>query len=391
MAIAAPPAEFVPKQRPPMSARHQFAMTDGTQTMLDRFKAGVTEPFAGVTTDGQPQAGLFTIQDTGLSTRPIREAAEAFLGLLNAEQRARSWFDLSAPEVRVWSNIHPYLWRHGQLVEELDDRQRNAALSLLQASLSSAGYSLARDIMRLNEFIGEVCNGKWEEYGEWLYWISIFGQPSDTQPWGWQIDGHHLNLNCCVLGSQVVLTPMFMGSEPNHGTYGKWTGIRVFGDEEASGQALWEALSSSQQKQASIEHPAMGQSAAGRDNAVIPYAGLRYGDMNVAQRELLTDLLDVYVGRLERGQARVRAAEVQRHLVDTYFGFVDRQDVHETFYYRVHSPVILIEFDHQAGVALADDKPTRNHIHTIVRTPNGNDYGKDLLRQHYQTSPHHRA
>jgi len=28
--------------------------------------------------------------------------------------------------------------------------------------------------------------------------------------------------------------------------------------------------------------------------------------------------------------------------------------------------------------------PTRQHIHTVVRTPNGNDYGKDLLRQHYK-------
>ncbi|NRP74564.1 hypothetical protein ILFOPFJJ_05486 [Ensifer psoraleae] len=27
--------------------------------------------------------------------------------------------------------------------------------------------------------------------------------------------------------------------------------------------------------------------------------------------------------------------------------------------------------------------PTRGHIHTVVRTPNGNDYGKDLLRQHH--------
>jgi hypothetical protein len=29
-------------------------------------------------------------------------------------------------------------------------------------------------------------------------------------------------------------------------------------------------------------------------------------------------------------------------------------------------------------------------VHTIVRTPNGNDYGFDLLRQHLKTSPHHR-
>ena len=46
--------------------------------------------------------------------------------------------------------------------------------------------------MRLNETIGEI-TGSWDEYGEWLYWLSIFGTPSTDQPWGWQIDGHHLN------------------------------------------------------------------------------------------------------------------------------------------------------------------------------------------------------
>ena len=60
------------------------------------------------------------------------------------------------------------------------------------------------------------------------------------------------------------------------------------------------------------------------------------------------------------------------------------------FYYRVHSPVILIEFDHQRGIAFDNDAPTRDHIHTVVRTPNGNDYGKDLLRQHH-AQPHRRS
>jgi hypothetical protein len=46
--------------------------------------------------------------------------------------------------------------------------------------------------------------------------------------------------------------------------------------------------------------------------------------------------------------------------------------------------VVLIEFDHLPGVALDNDQPSRDHIHTIVRTPNGNDYGNDLLRQHYE-------
>ena len=28
------------------------------------------------------------------------------------------------------------------------------------------------------------------------------------------------------------------------------------------------------------------------------------------------------------------------------------------------------------------------HIHAVVRTSNGNDYGKDPLRQHYLQHPH---
>lgn len=62
------------------------------------------------------------------------------------------------------------------------------------------------------------------------------------------------------------------------------------------------------------------------------------------------------------------------------------------FYYRIHSPVILIEFDYQQPIALArSNTPTRNHVHTVARTPNGNDYGMDLLRQHYQHHDHGKA
>ena len=53
-------------------------------------------------------------------------------------------------------------------------------------------------------------------------------------------------------------------------------------------------------------------------------------------------------------------------------------------------PVLLVEFDRHKGVFLDNDEPEKFHIHIIVRTPNGNDYGKDLLRQHYATHPHSR-
>ena len=51
----------------------------------------------------------------------------------------------------------------------------------------------------------------------------------------------------------------------------------------------------------------------------------------------------------------------------------------------------LIEFDHQVPANLRSSPrgvPNREHTHTVVRTPNGNDYGKDLLLQHYLQQPH---
>jgi hypothetical protein len=80
-------------------------------------------------------------------------------------------------------------------------------------------------------------------------------------------------------------------------------------------------------------------------------------------------------------------AEVKQHLRDTTLpGWVARED--SVFYYRVHSPVILIEFDHQRGIALGNEQPSRNHIHTVVRTPNGSDYGKDLCAASPSIRPH---
>jgi hypothetical protein len=101
-----------------------------------------------------------------------------------------------------------------------------------------------------------------------------------------------------------------------------------------------------------------------------------------AQRRLL-DLIELYVSRMRPDQARVKMDEVMAHLAETRFLWVGEMEDESVFYYRIHSPVVLIEFDHLNGIAFDNDEPTRNHIHTVVRTPNGNDYGMDLLRQHY--------
>lgn len=149
--------------------------------------------------------------------------------------------------------------------------------------------------MRLNHVIGEV-TGRWEEYGEWLYWLSVMGTPSATGPWGWQIDGHHLIVNCLVVGDQLVMTPMFMGSEPVHADSGQFAGTRVFAAEEAKGLALMRALTPDQRAKATIGHelPIELFTAAFRDNVELRHEGIRWGDLARPQQEVQRHLDDTW-------------------------------------------------------------------------------------------------
>jgi len=111
--------------------------------------------------------------------------------------------------------------------------------------------------------------------------------------------------------------------------------------------------------------------------------------MTASQKKLLRTLINEYVGNMAEPHRRVRIEEIDRHLDQTSFGWIGDARPPSVFYYRIHSPVVLIGFDHQGPIALSRHrKPTRNHIHTVVRTRNGNDHGKDLLRQHYAQHPH---
>ena len=361
----------------------------------DAENRGLAEPFKGVTTDGNIVPGLFPIRSTGVSTEPVRKAAGAFLASLSEEQRARTTFPEDDPEWRKWMNQHFYV-RQGVSFMEMTERQREAAFGLLRASLSAKGLKLSHDIMRLNYTLGEMNNDNFEEYGDGRYWVTVMGAPSDKEPWGWQLDGHHLIINYFVLGDQVVMTPTFTGSEPVVARSGKYKGTVVLQDEQNKGLALINALDEALRKKAIIQVSKTGNnnvSEAFKDNIVLDYAGVRASELSAKQKEQLVDLIWEYVRNMRDGHAKVKMDEVRRHIDDTRFAWIGGTGPNDVFYYRIQNPVILIEFDHQLPVGLrhlASDprKVDREHIHTVVRTPNGNDYGKDLLREHYQQHPH---
>jgi hypothetical protein len=348
------------------------------------------EPFRGITTAGVIVPGLFPLRSTGVSTQPIQDAAEAFLASLTASQREKIQFAADDIEWRLWNNVHRYS-RQGVSFQEMSETQRERAYDLFRASLSARGFEKSRNVMRLNGHLADVLN-RHEEYGEYLYWITVMGTPSQTEPWGWQLDGHHLIINYFVLGDQVVMTPTFMGSEPVTATTGRYAGASVMQEEQEKGLALMQALTPAQQERALLEgeksrNHALAQ--AFRDNLVLDHAGIRATELTAAQRQQLLGVVAEYVDNMNPGHARVRLEEVRQHLDDTYFAWIGSTDDDAVFYYRIQSPVILIEFDHQTPIALEGPRlPSRRHVHSVVRTPNGNDYGKDLLRQHYERHSH---
>ncbi|GAA4601854.1 DUF3500 domain-containing protein [Actinoallomurus liliacearum] len=349
-------------------------------------REAAAEPFRGVATSDGIQRGLFPLCATGLDVEPQRKAAEDYLALLTTAELAEGRLPMDDVTWRHWANGARYFLRHGLCMADLDEARRRAILAILRRSLSPYGYQQVVDIMHLNLTVGEL-RGEEHLLNEWMYWFSVYGEPEHGGPWGWQLDGHHVNVNCVFVGDQMVLTPTFLGAEPVIADAGKYAGTAALRREEALGRALFTHLTGAQQDRAVIadELPRGLYAGAFRDNWELDYAGLPLGELTSGQRETAADLLGLYVGRAGEGHADLRLAEVLEH--QTFFAWAG--DPEDVFYYRLHSPVLLVEFEHQWGVMFDNDEPTRRHIHTVVRTPNGNDYGADLLRQHHERFHRH--
>lgn len=355
----------------------------------------IGQPFRGVATSDGVVSGLFPLKSTGASTASIVAAASSFLGTLSDAELSRTQYSVDDPEWRNWSNVDVGIFsRHGVSLEEMSQSQKTAAWNLLRASLSAEGVAQTQDIMKTEQSLLEI-NGEPIRYGEEKYYFTIMGIPSTTEPWGWQLDGHHLVINFFVLGDQVVMTPAFWGGEPVFTERGKYAGNRIMQDEQDRGLAFMQSLDSSQQAVATINPDKTRNdqlAAANADNLTLDFAGLRGNAMSTAQKSQLLNLVRVYIANLREPHADITMDEIGQHIDDTYFAWIGNAEDDAVFYYRIHSPVILIEFDHQNPVGTMQintpGTPTRDHIHTMVRTPNGNDYGKDLLAQHLAAHPH---
>jgi hypothetical protein len=362
----------------------------------DTFAAKVAAPFVGITTNG--------VRDTsGFARRPnptgasavIREAATEFLRRLSDDQRSLGQVAFESSAWREWRNgLNVAIPHHGLPIHTASPAVREAVVALAEASLSPSAWATVRQVMKADDVL-QALSGEPGLVGEWHRWVTIFGSP-DADVWGWQMDGHHTNFNIVVVDDELIATPFFRGAEPSVHFDGPFRGTPIFEAEQAGGLALMASFTDQQRRQAVLE-PSIetddlpkerffgidGRHVGGaaNDNAVVPYEGLLLNSLTPTQAELVDALFTVWLSYLPEAQRGHRVAEVIAQRDRTYFAWMGQWDDDAVFYYRLHSPVVLIEFDHHIGTALEIDEPTRAHTHTIVRTPNGGDYGHWLIAE----------
>lgn len=316
------------------------------------------------------------------------QTAKQFIASLTPEQREQTLFRFDDEERFFWQYIPtddiPGRYgrpRKGLMLREMTPAQKHLAAALLSAGLSQQGYIKATTIMSLEDVLRVIEKDMKGRRDPEKYHFSIFGEPADEGAWGYRIEGHHVSLHFTVVKGRAVGNPTFLGSNPAEVRTGPHAGLRVLAAEEDHARALLAALTPEQRKAAIVSEkaPADILTAADRQAALKGQpSGLKAAAMNAEQLKLLETLITEYIDNLPAelaGQRQERLKAAGRELWFAWAGSVERGGPH---YYRVQGPTFLIEYDNTQNQA--------NHIHTVWRDFNG-DWGVDLLKEHYATSP----
>jgi hypothetical protein len=356
------------------------------------------------------------------------EAANDFLAALSTDQRAKAQLNFADQAERTTWHYTPTP-RRGLPFGEMDRKQHRLAQRLIMTGLSRPGWVTAGVIMGLETTLDGIEG--WTTAEWWrdvnLYFVTVFGQPHESQPWGWRFEGHHISLNYTIVRGQIVApTPTFFGANRAEAPLIGGDLLRPLASIEDPARELMHSLSEEQGAKAlltsvappdlamlnrpyvaegalpwptpGIEDPAAvaeqfasmkrfcderGVTLA--DLEAIRYSstpkGLAAADLTAAQQEMLLTLVGNYIHRMPEELAEIEMEKLrQRGLEQIHFAWAGGIERRQPHYYRLQGPRFLVEYDNTQNDA--------NHIHSVWRDPE-DDFGADLLAHHYATSHHH--
>ena len=308
--------------------------------------------------------------------RQLKTFADSFLGTLNDEQKATAVMEFDSPQRVDWHFI-PKKTRKGMVMREMNAAQKTAALRLVRAALSEAGYNKASKIMQLEGVLNKLegDGGNWERDPE-KYYLTIFGSPSNDDAWGLSFEGHHLSLNFVCRDGQVVnSTPQFFAANPATvmedvpGPIKR--GTRVLRDEEQIGFELVNSLEDKQRDQAIVADQAPKEIRFAGDAQVDvgEPEGIPMNQLNETQQRLLKNLVLTYVDAVADKVAKRRRETIDRNGWDNiHFAWAGATKPGIGHYYRIRGTDFLIEFVNTQADAAGNPA---NHIHAVWRDLTG--------------------
>ena len=363
----------------------------------------------------------------------MAEAARAWLDTLDAEQRAIGQGvvpanDASDNERRRW--FYTPTDHGGVTVHQQRPAQQQAAMRLVSTGLSPAAFVTVATIMGLEnvlDYIEGFVTRFDRERGRdpAMYYLRVFGDPSDKDLWGWRFGGHHVSLNNLVVdGVLVATTPCFLGTNPATSPLLGGAVNRPLARVEDLGRDLVRSLRPDLAERAILlpKAPADFVTANRTDvtdgDRTIPLVGIyrdnRFPDpveqakfqglndvieeiaelshaeheavaysieprgvpaaeFDLEQREMLRTLLGCYLDRAPEGVSPLDRYQDEATLDGVHFAWAGPTAPGAPHYYRLQGPRLLIEWDNTQSNA--------NHAHSVWRDPTS-DFGLDVLASH---------
>ena len=306
--------------------------------------------------------------------REMADAARRLVASLDEQPRSEVLIALDSEERMNWGfTPRP---RKGLPLKEMDEAQRDLVHALLRTGLSQRGHLDATQIIALESVLRRLEGRDYRDPE--LYFLSIFGDPTDGGTWGWRFEGHHLSLNFTIVNGRFIAAgPSFFGANPASQGEGE-DRQRVLAAEEDLGRQLIMALPEGQRATATLAERAFGDIVTGNSRQVDigEPAGLVFSAMAPEHQEMLRKLVEHYAHRLRPDLADQELAAIAAAGWDkVHFAWAGPFDAGQGHYYRMHGPTFLVEYDNTQNRA--------NHVHTAWRDLR-NDFGRDLIREHYQ-------
>ena len=362
----------------------------GTPTVSDEMEesssaSAVADTGEKTQSDEQAAAGA-----GGNELASIVSAASDFIELLDEQQRAAALLPFDSNKRSNWSNLPASMLpfdRNGVRIGDLDGEQFTAMLAFLSTAMSADGFDTVAAVVAAELILAESSRSARQGLSEGNYWLAFFGTPSPTEPWAWQFGGHHLAVNMSISDDRITMSPTFIGVEP--AVYAADVVERVFptlSEERASdeketvatfareidaGLALVNSLSAASHDAVFLSRRPNGLiTGAGRDGVIPDLEGSPASGWSPIQKQALLDLAFLWVGMLPPQNAAMRLQEIKASLDDTFFAWYGPTDGAGAIYFRIQSPVLIIEFLTRGPVDASN-----GHYHSNYRDPT-NEYGR---------------